>query len=180
MIRALKVAFALSCAVPVGLTAANANPTDDRLSLIELMNRYGVVHDFGSPDEYADLFTSDGEIAVAKGGPAVVKGRQALMAQAKRDHEKYVAPIGPKGENLFFMRHIISNQMVSLEGETAASGSSFVITMVQDVDKGPSILSFGRYFDKYVKQNGRWLIARREIVLDFGDQELAKKLGFRP
>ena len=61
----------------------------DRTLIRELMDRYGIVHDSGTPEEYADLFTADGEIAVASGGPAIVKGREALIAQARRDHERF-------------------------------------------------------------------------------------------
>src|SRR5690606_3747177 len=42
----------------------------DRTLIRELMDRYGTVHDSGTPDEYADLFTAEGEIAIG-GGPVV-------------------------------------------------------------------------------------------------------------
>ena len=48
----------------------------DRTLIRDLMDRYGTVHDSGTPEEYADLFTPDGEIAIG-GGPVVVKGREA-------------------------------------------------------------------------------------------------------
>ena len=62
---------------------------------------------------------------------------------------------------------------------STAEGSCYVITLVNDAGTGPAILSFGRYEDRYRKENGEWRIAHREIKLDFGNQELGKKLGFR-
>jgi hypothetical protein len=69
---------------------AIAGEAEDRLAILELMDPYGVVHDFGSPEEYADLFTEDGEIAIGN-GPAIVKGRAALIEQGQRDHERFGA-----------------------------------------------------------------------------------------
>lgn len=54
-----------------------------------------------------------------------------------------------------------------------------MITLINDAGTEPAILSFGRYEDRYRKENGEWRIAHREIKLDFGNQELGKKLGFR-
>src|SRR3569833_2722240 len=71
----------LSWAVLSAATQAAASAADDRLQIYELMDRYGVVHDFGTPEEYAGLFTQDGEIAVGTGAP-VVKGHAALVATA--------------------------------------------------------------------------------------------------
>jgi hypothetical protein len=158
--------------------AATASDAEERFEIAELMDRYGVVHDFGSPEEYADLFTPDGEMAIS-GTPVVIKGREALMEQARRDHERYVAPTGPNGENVSFMRHIITNRVVTLTGQNAAEGSCYVITMIHDGDNGPVLMSFGRYIDRYVKVGGDWKIAHRDIKLEFGNQALAKKLGFR-
>lgn len=179
--KSLLAAAAGVLALATASQPVQAHPDEalDRFELTELMDLYGVVHDFGTPEQYADLFTADGEIAVSRGGQAVIKGRDALMAQARRDHEKYVRPTGPNGENEFFMRHIVSNKTVTITGDDTAEGSCFVITLVNDGDNGPAMLSFGRYFDTYVKENDKWLIARREIVLDFGNEDLAVRFGFR-
>ena len=59
------------------VTADSMQAIADRTLIRELMDRYGIVHDSGTPEEYASLFTADGEIAVASGGPAIVKGREA-------------------------------------------------------------------------------------------------------
>jgi hypothetical protein len=167
--------FATGLALP---SAAAASDAEDRFEITELMDRYGVVHDFGSPEEYAALFTPDGEMAIS-GTPVVIKGREALMAQAKRDHERYVTPTGPNGENVSFMRHIITNRVVTLTGQGTATGSCYVTTMIHDGDNGPVLMSFGRYIDRYVKLDDEWKIAHRDIKLEFGNQGLAKRLGFR-
>ena len=169
----------LILAAPATLPAADSLQTlADRLLIRELMDRYGLVHDSGSPEEYADLFTADGEIAVAPGAPAIVKGRQALMAQARRDHERFGDEPAANGKTTSIMRHLISNAQVTLTGADTATGTCYVTTVVKKGDIGPAILSISRYTDRYLKKNDEWRIQRREITIEFGNGALAKQLGF--
>lgn len=148
----------------------------DRTLIRELMDRYGTVHDSGTPEEYAGLFTSDGEIAIG-GGPVLVKGREALMGQAQRDHDRF-GETDANGRWTSIMRHLISNAQIEVTGDGTAEGTCYVTTVVRKGDVGPAILSISRYVDRYVKADGQWRIARREIFLEFGNAELAAQMGF--
>lgn len=161
-----------------GGSLAMAGETEDRLAILELMDRYGVVHDFGSPEDYADLFTDDGEIAIG-GGPTVAKGRAALIAQGQRDHERFGAPPDKDGKVSSIMRHVISNRVVKLTGKTSAEGSSYVLTLINDRAAGLQVLGLSRYEDRYAKVKGQWRIAHRAIYTEAGNAEVAKKYGFR-
>jgi hypothetical protein len=164
-----------------GATAATkAIPSDitERFLITDLMNRYGVVHDFGSPDEYADLFTADGEIRSASGA-VLVKGRDAIRGSAERDHQRFGGVKLPDGKTSSLMRHVVSNPVITSVGDKRATGSSYVMTVVTKGEIGPTIMSVSRYVDEFAKQDGVWRIARRQIVLDFGNGEIAKALGFR-
>src|SRR6187431_68187 len=169
----------LLLAAPAVLAAADSlQDIADRTLIRELMDRYGLVHDSGSPEEYADLFTADGEIAVASGGPAIVKGREALIAQARRDHERFGNEPAANGKTTSIMRHLISNAQITITGAGTATGTCYVTTVVKKGDVGPSILSISRYTDRYLKQRGEWRIQRREITIEFGNGALGKQLGF--
>src|SRR4051812_42801561 len=176
MVRGLRVV--LGCALAGALlcagTGAAASPAEDRLQIYELMDRYGVVHDFGTPEEYAALFTPDAEIAVAA-GPPVVKGHDALVAMAARDHQRFGGTATPDGKAALIMRHVVSNRMVTLTGKDAARGSCYVTTLIKTPENGLALLSIGRYEDEYVRRGGAWLIAKRRILLDIGDQKLGKQ-----
>jgi hypothetical protein len=175
---------AIAAALLLGAVACtpSASPDEalleiaDRTLIRELMDRYGTVHDSGTPDEYADLFTADGEIAIG-GGPVLVKGREALMGQARRDHDRF-GETDANGRWTSIMRHLISNAEIELTGDTTAEGTCYVTTVVRKGDVGPAILSISRYVDRYVKADGRWRISRREIFLEFGNAELAAQMGF--
>lgn len=164
-----------SCAV---VAADVMQDIADRTLIRELMDRYGIVHDSGTPEEYADLFTADGEIAVAPGAPAVVKGRQALIAQARRDHERFGNEPAANGKTTSIMRHLISNAQITITGSGTATGICYVTTVVKKGEVGPAILSVSRYTDRYVKQNDEWRVQRREITIEFGNGALGKQLGF--
>ena len=172
-------AVLLLLAAPAMLPAADSlQAIADRTLIRELMDRYGIVHDSGTPEEYADLFMPDGEIAVAAGGPAIVKGREALMAQARRDHERFGNEPAANGKTTSIMRHLISNTQITLTGADTATGICYVTTVVKKGDVGPAILSISRYTDRYAKKNGEWRIQRREITIEFGNSALGKQLGF--
>lgn len=177
------IAMVMICGL-LGACSTEAPPVDpelreiaDRTLIRELMDRYGTVHDSGTPDEYADLFTADGEIAIG-GGPVVVKGREALVAQAVRDHERY-SETDAQGRTGSIMRHLISNAQITITGEDTAEGTCYVTTVVRKGTVGPAILSISRYVDRYVKQDGQWRIQHRQIFLEFGNDELAVQMGFR-
>jgi hypothetical protein len=163
---------------PALLAADSLQAVADRMLIRELLDRYGLVHDTGTPEQYADLFTADGEIAVAPGGPAIVKGREALIAQARRDHERFGTEPVAGGGTTSIMRHLISNAQITLTGTNSATGTCYVTTVVKKGDIGPVVLSVSRYTDRYVKQDGEWRIQRREITIEQGNGELGRQLGF--
>lgn len=174
------VAALFMLAMLSGCASTLPRPTDpqqqvmERALVRELMDRYGVVHDSGTADEYADLFTADGQIA--SGGRVLVKGREALLAQARRDHDRY-GETDANGRWSSIMRHLISNAQVKITGPGTAEGTCYVTTVVKKGDIGPAILSISRYVDRYVKVDGQWRIQHREIALEFGNSELAAKTG---
>jgi hypothetical protein len=166
---------ALAAALCIAACPVSAGETEDRAEIVQLMLRYGEVHNYGTAEQYADLYASDGEIVA--GGQVLLKGRDAIVAQTTRDIERFKV-ILPDGQATFLLRHLITNTVIaSFDGDTA-TGSSYVTTLLRDGDEGPKIFSFGRYFDEYRRERGAWKIARRTIVTDFSNPELRRKYGF--
>lgn len=158
-------------------SALAASPVEERFLIMELMDRYGIVHDFGSPEEFAALFTDDA--VIESGGRTVAQGRDALVRQAQRDEERYGTFEGSDGKMSSFMRHVISNRQVKLTGRSTAEGSCYVITMINDKAEGPHVFSMSRYVDRYRKVKGEWRIEHRTIIGESGNPGLATKFGFR-
>jgi SnoaL-like protein len=177
-INSLRLGVVVTGLLLLAATGARADDTSNRLQIMELMDRYGVVHDFGTPEEYADLFTKDGEISVGS-GPPIVKGREAVIAQARRDNQRFAGAPAADGTRSSIMRHIITNRIITRVGRNDAEGSSYVVTLINDKEAGPQILSFSRYEDRYRKEGGVWRIAHRSIITESGNPVLGRKLGFQ-
>jgi predicted SnoaL-like aldol condensation-catalyzing enzyme len=159
--------------------AVAASPVEERFLIMELMDRYGVVHDLGTPEEYAALFTDDAVLESGT-GRVLAKGRDALIKQAQRDEERYGSFQSDDGKRSSFMRHLITNREVNLTGADSAEGSSYVTTIINDKADGPHVFSMIRYQDRYKKVKGEWRIQNRKMVSDAGNPELARKYGFVP
>lgn len=160
------------CLMAPATPALAASAAEERLEIMELMDRYGIVHDFGGPEEFAALFTDD---AVIVSGERVTRGREELLKVGQRDQERYFNFKDAEGKTSSFMRHIISNRQVKLTGRNTAEGSCYVITMINDREAGPQVMSLSRYVDRYRKVKGQWRIEHRTIVGESGNPELGRK-----
>jgi len=129
----------------------------DRAGVETLLAKYAKAVDFGTPEEYAALFTEDGVIHMQGKD---FKGRKAI-------HDM-IAPALTKpadGAPTRRMRHILSNVDIELNGDTATVFESWA-TISKDKDGRPAIGAIGHYTDTAVKVNGQWLFAKRVIDLD--------------
>jgi 3-phenylpropionate/cinnamic acid dioxygenase small subunit len=101
--------------------------------------------DDGRFDEWVDLLTE--EIAFAVMG-RVDRGRAAVRA--------FVEPVQQADSR---GRHVLSEPLISLEGDTATATTDFCF-LAPDL----TVTAAGRYHDVLVRDADRWRIATREIV----------------
>lgn len=146
----------------------------DRLQIMELQSRYALAHDLTDPDGYAAVFTEDAELVGS--GRVLAKGREALHAIGVNDRKRFNNSLPEDVRSFGVMRHVVTNQVIDLTGPDTAEGLCYVLTIANRTDEGPQILSVGRYEDQYRRVDGRWLIARREIVMDMGNDALAAQV----
>jgi len=96
--------------------------------------------------------------------------KSAYHADAWDDHgvaegnpEDFCAwAIGWHGENQLKHQHIISNQTIELDGDTAHCETYYLFW--GENRQGPPQISFGRYVDRFEKREGKWAIAYRVCV----------------
>lgn len=74
-------------------------------------------------------------------------------------------------EELDMAFHSIANSWVELRGPDDAVGEHYVIAHA--VHQGQETTTGGRYIDRYVRRDGRWLIASRTFVADFSTSHLS-------
>jgi hypothetical protein len=155
--------------------AASADEVLERFLIQELQSRYALAHDLTDADMYAAVFTEDAELYGA--GRMLAKGREALHAIGVNDRKRFNAGAAEGARSFGALRHVITNSVIDLTGETSATGFCYVMTVVVRPGGGPEILSLGRYEDEYRKVDGEWLIAKREIVMDMGNSALGEATG---
>jgi SnoaL-like domain len=133
---------------PDGVPPAMAQLVD-RDEITRLVYRLGVCLDDGRFDDLRDLFVDD---AVASTPGGVAEGKDALVAQAARNHS-------PEDG----IQHLIGNVLVDLDGDRATVRANLVVTfarLVADPD-APSALGEVYRFVARRSPSG-WRLARVE------------------
>jgi hypothetical protein len=174
--RSLGLSFAsLALLFTTTVRADSQQDALDRFLIHELQSRYALAHDLTDAAMYAAVFTEDAELFGA--GRLLAKGRDALHAIGVNDRKRFNAAAKDGERSFGALRHVITNSVIELAGDSAATGICYVLTVVNRPERGPEILSVGRYEDEYRKVDGAWLIAKRTIVMDMGNAELGKATG---
>ena len=156
-------------AVP-GSSAASAVPVsseaEDRLAILEMQNRYILAMDYFDADAYAAVFTEDGVLDWARGE---VIGRPAIrefMATGTYDLRKlnFQPAQTPEGKEWPpAVRHLVTNQVIELDGDTARVISYWMNYSNAADRRKIEWLSYGSWDDEVVKVNGEWLFKRHKI-----------------
>lgn len=135
---------------------------EDRLARLEALQEiqqlfidYGLALDEGDFVRYAELFASEGSIALGPMGKA--EGRSAIRELMERTME------GRVGRS----RHIVSSPQISIDPSGDRATSQVMWTVVHRGDDGQPILTMiGRHHDELVREDGRWKILHRRGSID--------------
>ena len=127
----------------------------DRAAVSDLLTRYYNNFGGGVEDKIGEFYAEDGEMILGKTtykGIAAIKGAYAAV------------PANAPQKSAFALNILISNMLVSVQGDTATARLVFTETITDKQGEAPRILTQGREFDHLVKRKGRWLIASRQIM----------------
>lgn len=124
---------------------------DDKMHILEVLNRYILSIDTHDAAQFADNFHDDATY-VSPFGTAV--GREQILATITQWHSGGVTA----GK-----RHMIGAWRVDVDGATATSTSSYWVVNAKD---GTSIVATGQYEDVLAKKNGVWRLQKRVQTID--------------
>ena len=132
-----------------------------RQQLKDLVDNYANESDKNNQDYYVNIFTSDCHVRVYFNN---VLGMDIKIVDELI--EKFKA-FGAAKESF----HINGQQVVEFQDDTHATGTCYAMAHLVTEENGVDKLSVHgvRYYDKYVKQDGRWLIKEREQYFVFSD-----------
>lgn len=158
--------------MPMMASADDFGSIEDRMRIEQVWARYALALDTADTALLGSVFTEDALFDVA-GTP--FKGRKAIQdfVGGMRTMMKFDArpPTDKLGRRFSPIRHLISNLVVDLKGNTATADSNWVELMSTGRDatghgKPPRIINAGRYRDVFVKVKGEWLIKERLVIAD--------------
>lgn len=144
--------------VPLAGAAAQAltpQALADRAAISDLLTRYYNNFGNGAEDKVGEYYAEDGEMILGQThykGIAAIKGAYAAV------------PKDAPQRSAFALNILISNQLITVHGNTATARLVFTETLTRKQGEAPTILTQGREFDHLVKRKGRWLLASRQIM----------------
>ena len=126
---------------------------EDRAAIHDLFTRYCCALDNGEVETVVACFTAD---AALKSPLIDIKGHHEIRAFAGR-----FAGRRPAGTQF---RHMVTNVAVTLDGDRATA-TAYLLVLISK-DGSHRTLPPGRYECDLVKEDGRWLFARRTVFHD--------------
>ena len=162
---ALAAVLALSTSCAMGGSYMDSYAAD-RAAIIDLQHRYVLAMDYFDADGYAEVFAEDGVLDWAGG---VVEGRETIrefMSSGTYDlrtmgFQPAQTPDGREWPST--VRHLISNQVIVVEGDTAKA-VTYWMNYANNADRSEiQWLSFGAWEDEYVKIDGEWFFTLHRI-----------------
>jgi hypothetical protein len=163
MLTILAAALFTSCATAETYPDGYA---EDRAAIIDLQHRYVLAMDYFDADGYAEVFAPDGKLDWARG---IVDGREAIrefMSTGTYDlrtmgFQPATTPDGKEWPST--VRHLITNQVITVEGNTAKA-ITYWMNYANNADRRQiQWLSFGSWEDEYVKIDGEWFFSMHKI-----------------
>lgn len=138
---------------------------DDRAAIVDLQARYVMAMDYFDADGYAAVFAEDGVLDWARG---VVEGRDAIrefMASGTYDLTQGAAeaetPDGREWPST--VRHLITNQVIDVDGETAQAVTYWIQFNNNADRRDVEWMLFGSWYDEFVKVDGEWFFSLHRI-----------------
>lgn len=142
----------------------------DRTEITDLVHRLGACLDGGRYDEMRELLTEDATVTTP-GGHA--EGREALIAQARRNH--------PDGQRF---QHVITNVLIDLEDDRAEVRANLVVHIttsdeaIGDAPAPPPRCSIGEVYSfEFVRAPGGWRFSRIATVALWVSGNLPTRAG---
>jgi ketosteroid isomerase-like protein len=128
----------------------------DEAQIRRTMTEFNIAGDRGQVDKMAALFTEDGHMIFSGREATGRAGIRAMLSSI--NHKSEPSSDQPPVTKL---RHHVTTSLIDIEGDVAKGRSYFIIF----TNNGP--YHMGTYVDAFRRVEGHWLIARREVRVDW-------------
>jgi len=128
---------------------------EDAFAIRRLCERYAQAVDAGDSTEFVKVFTPDGHLVAHQGPDTTHFNGHNELAQI---------PVQVK-EHAPASMHFIGNHIAEIHGESA---TAVTYCMAHHLQRDRSnLLMLVRYLDRYERSSGEWLIADRQVVVEW-------------
>ena len=160
----------MGCSGEAALPVENSKKLDEliaRQELKALVDSYANESDRNNQDFYVNVFTEDCHVRVYF--------NNKLGMDLKNVHDLIKAYKGFGAAKDSF--HMNGQQYVEFQDLEHATGTCYALAHLVNEKDGKDMLTVHgvRYYDKYVKKDGKWRIAEREQYFVFSDTRELKK-----
>jgi hypothetical protein len=157
---ALVVIFVAACATALGGDAGLR--LADRDAIEATLDRYTRGLDQLDAELYLSAWREDGEVVLYE--DEVHRGHEALGAYVAHEASERAAARARGEERIQF--HQYSNQRVEFTGADTAVHRAYWTASTRGPDGDVEVGFIGRLVDTFVRSDGEWLLARREVFAD--------------
>lgn len=130
---------------------------EDKEAIRVLLLDYGRLLDNREWVAFSELFAKNG--GTWNGGMGIATGRDEIV-------KMMTSTIGGDNSNAagngLSNVHLLGNEIISVQGDTATSLSKWVFVMTAETG-GPDFVFVGRYEDTLVRENGEWKFQQRVV-----------------
>ena len=130
---------------------------EDHIAIQQLLHKYCHTVDRGTADEVAALFHETAVLLPRYESDQRHEGRQAV----RNWYDNYMKNFRAK---VRYLRHKIESPVIEISGNEATSTCYLDADSITILKNEPSV-AFGRYDDKFIKDNGQWWFKERVIIL---------------
>ncbi len=144
-------------APPMAPPLAASPLVEDYLAIQQLLHKYCHVVDRGTADEVAALFHRDAVLLPRHESDTRYEGREAVRGWYQHYMENFRSKVR-------YLRHKIESSVIEITGNEATSvcylDADSITASVNEAN-----VAFGRYDDRFIKDEGRWWFKERTIIL---------------
>jgi hypothetical protein len=145
-------------AAPLLTIPPAASPVvEDHLAILQVLHKYCHVVDRGTAEEVAELFHRDGVLLPRYESDERCEGREAVRGWYARYMENFRAKVR-------YLRHKIASPVIEIAGNEATSVCYLDADSIT-ISTNAANVTFGRYEDKLIKDEGRWWFKERTIIV---------------
>jgi hypothetical protein len=137
--------------VPGGTAPGTALPPVDELEIRALVARYHDANNRGDQVAWAATWATEGQWHV---GPRTLVGRQAMLDLWQRIMAPYESRIV----------QLVAHGLIQATPDGAV-GDSMFLEFARKTGETADHVEIGRYEDRYVREDGRWVFAERRFAL---------------